>query len=81
MDVPNQLLNSTDKIIHESQKANIQTVNLQAVLWEAPEQMDSLRGSQIVRRKIALAENSELSAFLVPQGNIWASVKRNRSLL
>jgi hypothetical protein len=64
MDIANCLLNSADRITHESQKADIQTVNSQPVVREASEQMDSPRGSQSVRRKTTRTENSDRTAFL-----------------
>jgi hypothetical protein len=63
MVIPNCRLNSTDKITHESRKADIQARNLQPVLRKAPEQTESPPGSQSVRRKTARTHNPEPTAF------------------
>jgi hypothetical protein len=62
--IPNSPLNSTDRITHESQKVDIQAANSQPAVREASEQMESRRGSQSIRCKTRLAENSEPSTFL-----------------
>jgi hypothetical protein len=64
MDIPNSPLNSTNRIVHESQKVDIQEVNSQPVAWKAIKHMQSPRGSQSIRRKTARTENSESTAFL-----------------
>jgi hypothetical protein len=63
MDIPNWLLNLTNKIIHESQKMEIPAVNSRPVVWNGAEQMKSPWGSQSVHRKTARAEKSERTGF------------------
>jgi hypothetical protein len=59
MDIPNQRLNSSDRTTDEFQKGDIRAVNLQPVVREASEHMESPRGSESVCREIVGVGNSE----------------------
>jgi hypothetical protein len=77
MDIPNGPLNSTDKLIHESQEVDAQAANSQPVVREASKQMESHRGSQSVRRKIRSGREFKARRFCRPQRKVWDNVKRN----
>jgi hypothetical protein len=71
MKIPNGLLNSTDKIIHESRKVDIQALDSQLGAREASEQMESPQGSQSVRRKTHPGREFRARRLSKPQRKVW----------
>jgi hypothetical protein len=75
MVIPNRQLNTSDRVIHESQKVDIQAVSLQQVGRKASEQMESPRGRRTVRHKTCSGRESKAHRHsLIIRGDFSARV-------